>query len=157
METAIAGISIGLTALLFAIERRAATVQAARQRFGDALGDVQRWLEVPYRVRRRASGDQARHALAAEIGSLQEALAFHSAWLQVEDKAVAAAYGALLRRAKDEVGIHIQNAWLAAPIDEDAGMNLSDFVMSVDVSEETNAYLAAVRRRTAVWRIWLWG
>jgi len=156
VETAVAVGSLAITAFLFAIERRASAVQAARERFGAALGDVQRWMELPYRVRRRASGDEARYALAAEVSSLQERLAFHSAWLQVEGKEVSAAYDALLKAARGQVRTHIRDAWSAEPISEDSGMNLQDFEVPVDVVTETDAYLQAVRKHTAVWSIWRW-
>jgi hypothetical protein len=52
--------------------------------FAAALAAVEKYAEFPYRIRRRAPTDEARHALADAISETQAEIAFHQLWLDLE-------------------------------------------------------------------------
>ncbi|MFF5787437.1 hypothetical protein ACFY8P_21015 [Streptomyces sp. NPDC012693] len=52
------------------------------------------------------------------------AWAFHHAWLQIEASAVAEPYAVLVPAARSEAAMHMSEAWMQPPIQNDDGMNL---------------------------------
>lgn len=93
--------------------------------FAEALAAIENYLEMPYRVRRRAaSAPQTRAALTNQMSDIKAQIAFHQAWLQVEAPQVAEAYDALVRAAQQEGGTQMQQAWKEPLRDTDPAMNL---------------------------------
>jgi hypothetical protein len=93
--------------------------------FAEALAAVENYLEMPYRVRRRAASDpEVRATLTNQMSDIKAQIAFHQAWLQVEAPNVAEAYDALVRAAQEEGGAQMQEAWKEPVRDTDAAMNV---------------------------------
>lgn len=90
--------------------------------FAEALAAVEDYLELPYRVRRRPAQDDGttRFAITSQISDVQTRLKFHSAWLRLQNPAVALAYGALVRTAREEAAPQRHEAWRLPPIFEDS-------------------------------------
>lgn len=103
-------------------------MQARRERrakeFADALAAIEEYLEAPYRIRRIQPTPEAREALTTYLSDLQARIAFHLAWLQVEAPTVGHAYELLISAARSEAGDQMTQAWKAAPLNDDADMNL---------------------------------
>ncbi|MPZ23236.1 MAG: hypothetical protein GEU28_06780 [Dehalococcoidia bacterium] len=133
--------------------QRLAEYEAARSReFAEALAAVQKWIEAPYRVRRRAPVDEARYALASKIADLQEEIRLHESWIRIESTHVAAVYSALVKAARNATREHLRTAWEAPPPATDRDMNLYNDAPKIDVSREIDAYVGAVRSRFGLWR-----
>lgn len=79
---------------------------------------------MPYRIRRRPDSADARRELTDQVSSLLARMAFHHSWLQIEASAVAGPYAALVWAARSEAGMHMSEAWMQPPIQNDDGMNL---------------------------------
>ncbi len=81
METTIplivAVIAAAVAVILAMAERRAARIDRKRQLFAEALSDVLKWAEFPYRIRRRAPEIESVYEIAAAMHDLQTRLAHH--------------------------------------------------------------------------------
>ena len=150
----VAVIAAAIAVILALAERRAARIDRKRTLFADALADVLRWVEFPYRIRRRSPSDEDRHEIVLAMHELQTRLTHHGSWLRLEDQRVADAFDELLSSAKERAADHMRAAWQADPITDDAGMNV-EAIFPVSLSAEVDAYVAAVRRTLAFWTRWL--
>ena len=116
-----------LTALLtYALNRRAARRERRALAFSEALGVVEDYAEMPYRIRRRPGTPEGRHQLTEEVSRIYSRLAFHQALLDIEAPTVAAAYRQLANEAKAEVGAQMKTAWQKPVRTTDAEMNLEN-------------------------------
>ena len=118
------------------------------QQFAEALATVTEYCEFPYVIRRRGSGDPEaeRLRISSELRHVQQRIAFHQAWLQVESGEIADAYQALVSEMRRVVGSQMHDAWERHPIEVDAEMNISGFERE-EFDDLRAAYLDAVRRR----------
>src|SRR3954451_15032034 len=82
------GIIVG-AAVTYWYNQRAARRERRAATFAAAIKVVERYAEMPYRIRRRLGGLEARHALTEEISEIQAELAHHQALLQIECPEVA--------------------------------------------------------------------
>lgn len=115
--------------------------------YARALADAIAWTELPYRVARRTSDSSETLAgIVAKFHDLQERLEHNLRWLQLDSEAVGAAYEELVRSVKRKTEDDIRSAWERDPITTGRGMNIGA-ISKVDVSAETDLYLAAVRTR----------
>jgi hypothetical protein len=147
----IVGVVAATIAVALAVtERRAARIDRKRQLFAEALGDVLKWTEFPYRIRRRAPGGESAHEIATAMHDLQTRLAHHRSWLRLESPSVSMAFDDLLAQARELAASQIREAWDAEPVLDSAGMNLGD-EFRVDLTAEIDAFVAEVRR-TLSWR-----
>lgn len=153
-EILVAGLGIFSAVALFALQQRSTAREQLRQHFADALADIYRWAELPYRVRRRNPAPEVRYEMAARISDLQEQLQHHSAWLRVENRDVHAAFIRLRDVVKEGTRADLQSAWKAAAIESDSDMSLGS--TGSDWASEVAAYGDAVRRhlRWYVWAFW---
>jgi hypothetical protein len=119
---AFVGIIVGASAT-YRYNQMAARRERRAGAFAAAIGVVERYAEMPYRVRRRDT-PEARHDLADEISEIQAQLAHHQALLQIECPEVAEKYTALVRAAKIQAGGQMQEAWTHPVLKTDAEMNL---------------------------------
>jgi hypothetical protein len=108
----------------FALSQRASRRERQAKAFAEALGVVEDYAELPYRVRRRLDTPEARHALTEEVSRIQSRLAYHQALLQIETPGVAACYVELVRAAKVQAGRQMQEAWRQPVRTTNAEMNL---------------------------------
>jgi hypothetical protein len=157
LEILLAVIGAVVAVLIHTLERRAERRAAQRLLFAEALSDVFRWMEFPYRIRRRAPGAESRHALADGMNEMQERIRFRSTWLEIEDPVVFQAYRDLLTQVGSVVGPALKEAWETNPITDDVGMNLNMNVPlwnSGPIDARVRLYLEAVHERFRWWKLW---
>jgi hypothetical protein len=128
-----AGIAAAITAV-FALVGVLVTVTAnqhlaRRDRllkdFAEALAAVERYAELPYRIRRRqGSAPETRERLSETIHGVQQDLLFHQSWVRIQDTHVAEAYNALVATTRKEAGRAMTEAWRTNPITSDEDMPL---------------------------------
>jgi len=83
-----------------------------RKDFAEALAAVERYGELPYRIRRRqGSTSEIRERLSETIHEVQKVLLFHRSWLRVQAPQVADVYDSLLRAMREEAGAAMTQAW----------------------------------------------
>lgn len=99
-----------------------------REEFSKAFAACVAYEEFPYVVRRRKpdSPQDERIRISSELSLIQRELAYHSAWLAMESPRVSAAYENLVAKLREIAGAKIREAWLTAPVDSDAAMNMPD-------------------------------
>lgn len=117
-----------------------------RKDFAEALAAVERYAELPYKVRRRqASDSETRERLSEAIHQVQQDLLFHRSWERVQDARVADAYDALVGAAKREAGQAMTQAWRTAPIASDESMPLGVGLTFPEIERRRGEYIEAVR------------
>jgi len=116
-------ISVSIT---YWLNQRLARRERQAKAFADALAAVEEYAEMPYRIRRRRGGEEARHELTEVISGVQSRLAHHQALLQLEAPDVAAAYAALVTETKKQAGRQMQDAWRQPVLAADEMMNLRE-------------------------------
>ena len=109
---------------LWVLNQHAARRERRSAAFGDALAAVERYMELPFRIRRRRDGPAARHDLASLISDIQVDLAHHQGWLDLVAPTVASAYRDLVTAARRDAGTAMSTSWLESPITTDRDMNL---------------------------------
>jgi hypothetical protein len=157
LEISLAVLGAVVAVLIHTLERRAERRAAQRLLFAEALSDVFRWMEFPYRIRRRSPGAESRRALADDMNEMQERIRFRSGWLEIEDAVVFRAYQDLLGEVRKVVRPALKDAWESAPVTEDVGMNLNLNAPLWDakpIDERARLYLAAARGRFRWWKVW---
>lgn len=120
--------TLAVAALTAAVAKLGEATERRREGYAQAVRNLVRWCEYPYRIRRRTDDDPSTlAALAAEGHAIQEDLRCSETWVSA-DKAWA---GALFRDVRQElsksVGTACADAWVAAPITAAAQMNLNGF------------------------------
>ena len=111
--------------------------------------------ELPFVIRRRraSAAEAERLRISTEVRSVQERLAFHSAWLRAESRRVADAYDELVAETRRVAGGEMRRAWELEAITRDSEMNIADIDLST-IAPLKIAYLDAVRRHLS-WRRFL--
>lgn len=134
------------------VSGRTARSDRRRERFSEALAAVVLYEELPFVIRRRraSSPEDERIRISAEARSIQERIAFHTAWLHTESPAVAAAYEALVDTVRRVAGGQMRQAWQMEPVASDAEMNIDDVDLSPSAPLKA-AYLEAARKHLS-WR-----
>lgn len=139
-----------------AVGTKAVDMTAARRTrrmavYSEALRAAVAWQESLYRVRRRPNDGTGDAALVERFHDLQEQLAYHLAWLQLEDEGLADEYRALVDAVKKQTQDPIRAAWTdrnrprgADPIPADQ--------FQPDTEIEQAAFLQACRIRLSVVR-----
>jgi hypothetical protein len=124
--TAVIVAVIGLfgAVVIWALNQHAVRRERRSAAFAAALTAVERYAELPYRIRRRPDTAEARHELAAAVSDVQAELAFHQAWLELEAATVARVYRQFVAATRHQAGTQMSTAWLEPVIRDDAGMNL---------------------------------
>lgn len=93
--------------------------------YADALGAVAEYLEGPYRILRKDGEKSTRFALTSKMSDVKTAIDHHQALLRLHATfGVADAYDAYVEAAKVEAGEQMHEAWKAAPVTTDEGVNL---------------------------------
>lgn len=109
--------------VLWVLKQHAARRERRSAAFGEALAAVERYMELPFRVRRRRDGHAARHELASLACDVQVDLAHYQGWLDLVAPETATAYRHLVTAARRDAGTAMSTAWLEKPITTDAEMN----------------------------------
>jgi hypothetical protein len=116
--------------------------------FAEALTAVERYGELPYRIRRRQeSTPEMRERLAEAIHEVQQDLLFHRSWIRIQSLQVAKTYDSLLRAMREEAGAAMTQAWNTAPITGDEDMPLGVGFRFPQMDAERDKYVEAVRRQ----------
>lgn len=119
-----------------------------RKDFAEALAAVERYAELPYRVRRRQdSGPETRERLSEAIHGIQQDLLFHQSWVRIQDPRVADSYDALVGAMRKEAGLAMSDAWRTAAITADEGMPLGVGYDFPEMEQRRAEYVGAVRRQ----------
>jgi type II secretory pathway pseudopilin PulG len=117
-----------------------------RKDFAEALAAVERYGELPYRIRRRqGSTPEIRERLSETIHEVQKDLLFHRSWLRVQAPQVADVYDSLLRAMRVEAGAAMTRAWNTSPITGDEDMPLGNGYSFPQMNAERATYVEAVR------------
>lgn len=142
----IAAILTGLVALVvLAVNQYQARQDARRKDFAEALAAVERYAELPYRIRRRQeSTPEVRGRIAEFIHEVQQDLLFHKSWMPIQAPRIADAYDSLLRTTRDEAGSAMSEAWSTTPIARDEDMPLGVGLSFPRMEEERVRYIRAV-------------
>lgn len=110
--------------LTYELNQRAARRERRATTFAEALAAIEDYVELPYRIRRRAGGADARHQLTEAISKVQSRIAFYQAWMHIEEPKAATAYDALVRTTKAQAGGQMKQAWAQPLRTKDRQMNL---------------------------------
>ena len=139
-------------------------VRAERTRlqtlYADAYSAVVSYQEFPYVIRRRRAptpgheeiGGEERLRISDALHTVQEALNNYRAQISTESQGVSAQYDALVRETRRIAGTYMHKAWDTAPLDNDAGMNITD-IDYTDLRAPQDDYLEAVKRDMTFWRV----
>ena len=111
-------------AVTYGLNQRAARRERKAKAFAEALTAVEDLAQMPYRIRRRRSTEDARDQISIELDKIQSRIAFQHAWLQIEAPEVAPAYDNLIRAARGEAGQQMKDAWNQPAPTSDTQMTL---------------------------------
>jgi hypothetical protein len=116
------------------------------QQYGDALAAALAWCETPFRVARRTDdAPQTLSGLADALHELHQRIDHAKWWLQVESPKVANTYAALVDAVRTRTQRHLTAAWERSAVTKPTEMSFGGNPFPVDISNECNAYLTAVR------------
>lgn len=111
----VAGIAATATLLVALLSARFAFIAARRDRrrqlYGEATKAATVWVELLYRVRRRADNTDDARAIIQRFHEAQEALMYHRGWMGSESRYVARSYDRLVDAVKGETEPLVQAAW----------------------------------------------
>ncbi|QIN84501.1 hypothetical protein GBA63_19020 [Rubrobacter tropicus] len=142
----IAAIVTGLVALVvLTVNQYQARQDARRKDFAKALAAVERYAELPYRIRRQqGSTPEVRGRMAEFIHEVQQDLLFHKNWVRIQSHRVTEVYDSLLRATREEAGSAMTEAWNTAPISKDEEMPLGVALSFPRMEEARARYVRAV-------------
>ena len=131
-----------------AVNQHLARQDRLRKDFAEALAAVERYAELPYRVRRRqGSGPETRERISDVIHGVQQDLLFYRSWVRIQSLPVANAYDALVAATKLEAGRAMTEAWKTATISADEDMPLGEGYDFPEMRHRRAEYVGAVRRQ----------
>ncbi len=109
--------------------------------FAEAFEAVSAYKEFPYAIRRRRADapSEERVRLSEELRKVQTRLTYYLAWTQAESEVVGDAYAELVTELRRLAGAACRDAWLTAPITEDARMNIGPDVVDLSALSDLEA------------------
>ena len=121
----------------------------------EAIADALKWLELPYRIRRRPDNTpQTLTALGDRINDLRERLQFHEKWLRIEIPRSVASYQRLVEEVMAAARQEIEDAWTASPAESSSDMNIGQLSIIRDrVDAAVEDFSSEVVKSLAWWRI----
>ncbi len=136
------------------ITGRRESTSRRRELFARAFAATISYREFAYAIRRRRNDHAAeeRVRLSEAIREVQDQLAFHAAWIEIESSRVAAAYRALVNETRRVAGGYMRDAWMTPPITSDAEMNVAGGLDFGPLAPFESAYISAVRAHLSFWR-----
>lgn len=146
-------IAAGSAVVLTVLRSLGWLVSAPRDRrrdlYGLAYQDAMAWLEMLYRVRRRARGPEAERELIERFHELQEQIDYHRGWLGSESRYLARSYCRLVLAIKKSSEPLIQEAWEQEP--RTPGTPAPGGERHVQVEADSLRFLADVRLHLSLW------
>lgn len=145
----LAAVMTGLLTLLIWVGTQ---YQAGRDRrrkvFAEALVAIEKYGEVPWRIRRRPdSKPDTRSRLSDALHEIQEELMYYQGLLSMESPIVGSAYSTLVKEIRGEAGRAMSEAWSRPLIKKDAEMSGQIKFDATETARARLAYIRAVRRR----------
>ena len=141
--------------LAYLLGQRRTSVERKRTLCAEAIADALKWLELPYRIRRRPDNTpQTLTALGDRINDLRERLQFHEKWLRIEIPQSVVSYQRLVEEVMAAARQEIEDAWTASPAENASDMNIGQLSIireGVDVAVED--FSSEVVKALAWWRI----
>lgn len=117
-----------------------ARIAARREAYAEALAEVQRYNQLPYRFRRRGDDSpETIERLATLLGDTQARLAYHRRRIELEDADVAKAFNAYVDKLRESNGLHRRDA-----------LNSPAAVAPVDIEFDGYPFAARDERRQCV-------
>jgi len=152
----VAAITSAVTVLTLAVNGRRNRTDRQRELFGSALGDVVRYSEFAYVVRRRRHDipEEERRRISTELSDIQSKMECNGVVLEVEAPRVGRAYIKLVDETRRVAGSAIRDGWNVAPIAKDSEIHVTDVDLS-GIEQFRVAYQGAVSDHLAVAPWWL--
>ncbi len=125
--------------------------------YADAYAAVVSYQEFLFMIRRRRAPLPGNEGIANDervriADALQEKLSNYTAQIRAESTGVSAKYDALVHKTRLIAGSYMREAWKAPPLDNDAGMNISD-INYHELEEPRAEYLDAMKDNLRFWRV----
>ena len=141
--------------LAYLLARRRTSVERKRTLCAEAIADALKWLELPYRIRRRPDNNpQTLAVLGDRINDLRERLQFHEKWLRIEIPESVASYQLLVEAVMAAARQEIEGAWTAPPAISASDMNIGQLSIVRDrVDAAVEDFSSEVIKALAWWRI----
>ena len=148
-------IAAGVTVLTHLVNSRRARNDRQRKLFSSALGDIVRYCEFPYIVRRRRHDipEEERGRISAELSAVQRKLNHNREILQVEAPRVGQAFDALAKATRRAAGRAIHDGWNLEPTSTDCDMHVADIDLG-EIEPYKVDYRTAVADHLAVTPWW---
>jgi hypothetical protein len=125
---AVLGSGLLATAMTLAANSLRTSASTRRTQYAEAVRALVAWSEYPYRIRRRTGDDQETLTRLAELGhSLQETLAYHSAWIAADNTTIAAVYQQARNELAGPVAKACHEAWQSPAVTAPSDMVLAQF------------------------------
>ena len=123
-----------------------------RDVFSKAFIAVLAYEEFPFVVRRRRANapEEERIRISTELRSVQEEVAYYTAWLSTESQHVSDAYQMLIKITREVAGREIHTAWNTQPVGSDDEMDMPDLGLDA-LMPFKQAYLAEVKFHLSLW------
>lgn len=148
--------SIGVAALTAAVARFSDATERRRDGYAQAVRNLVRWCEYPYRIRRRTSdAPDVLAALAAEGHAIQEDLRCSETWVTADRGWASDLYREVRKAMAASVGKACTEAWAASPVTTASQMNLGEWGPT-DAADQVMRFEKAVRLRFGLWRTVTW-
>ena len=151
----VGGSAVISAVLAYLLGQRRTSVERKRTLCAEAIADALKWLELPYRIRRRPDNTpQTLTALGDRINDLRERLQFHEKWLRIEIPQSVTSYQRLVKEVMAAARQEIEDAWTASPAESSSDMNIGQLSIireGVDVAVED--FSSEVVKALAWWQI----
>lgn len=120
--------TFAVAALTAAVGRLGEATARRRQGYADAVRNLVRWQEYPYRIRRRTGDDsETLAALTAEGHAIQEDLRCSETWVTADKGWAGDLYREVRMAMSSSVGGACYEAWQSPPVRSAQEMNLNGF------------------------------
>ncbi len=141
--------------LAYLLGQRRTSVERKRTLCAEAIADALKWLELPYRIRRRPDNTpQTLTALGDRINDLRERLQFHEKWLRMEIPQSVVSYQRLVEEVMAAARQEIEDAWTASPAENASDMNIGQLsIIREGVHAAVEDFSSEVVKALAWWRI----
>ena len=141
--------------LAYLLGQRRTSVERKRTLCAEAIADALKWLELPYRIRRRPDNTpQTLTALGDRINDLRERLQFHEKWLRMEIPQSVVSYQRLVEEVMAAARQEIEDAWTASPAENASDMNIGQLsIIREGVDAAVEDFSSEVVKALAWWRI----
>lgn len=141
--------------LAYLLGQRRTSVERKRTLCAEAIADALKWLELPYRIRRRPDNTpQTLTVLGDRINDLRERLQFHEKWLRIEIPQSVASYRRLVEEVMAAARQEIEDAWTASPAESSSDMNIGQLSIIRDgVDAAVEDFSSEVVKALAWWRV----